>query len=124
MELIADRVQWYYLSYDHKRAIEALSQQYPLFNPKGEGFHNEWIPREIQLQFPLWRVGKLRSLRFDPDGMINRMYIGRMFKYAKVFFPHQVGKDVKPILHLNQDKYELIAAGLAVEVVYLDNMSK
>jgi hypothetical protein len=116
MELIANGVQWYYLSYDHKRAIEALSQQYPLINatPK-KGFHHEWIPDEIKQQFPLWKMGKLRSMRFDPDGMINRLYVGHMFKYAKCFFPSQLGKELKPILHPNSDTYGLIKAGLAID---------
>lgn len=114
MQLIADGVKWYYLSYDHKSAIEVLSLQYPLINPRDK-YHYEWIPDEIKKQFPQWKTGKLRSMRFDPDGMINRMYIGHHFKYAKCFFPEQVGRDVKPILHPNSDQYGLIAAGLAVD---------
>jgi hypothetical protein len=102
MELVANGVQWYYLSYDHKRAIEAFGQQYPVIKKKG--FYYEWIPNEIKQLFPQWKIGKLRSMRFDPNGMINRIYIGHYFKYAKCFFPEQVGRDVKPILHPNSDK--------------------
>lgn len=111
MELIADGVQWYYLSYDHKAAVMATNP--PLTSNVGWAHH--WIPDDIQQQFPLWRVGKLRSLRFDPDGMINRMYIGRMFKFAKRFFPQEVGETVKPILNKHNDKHGLINAGIAID---------
>lgn len=111
MQLIANGVQWYYLSYDHKKAMEENKTKPPEHLP----FRQVWVSDEIKQQYPLWRIGKLRILRFDPDGMIKRMYIGRMYKYAKCFFPNQVGVDVKPIIHPNCDDYGLIQAGLAVD---------
>lgn len=116
MELIADGVQWHYLSYDHKAARKMNEQ---LFTSASTMSH-DWIPDELKQQFPLWRTGKLRSVVFDPDGLIAKMFIGRNHKYAKRFFPSEVGDSVKPILNINNDKYGLIPAGLAVEESQLE----
>ena len=117
MQLIADGVQWYYLSYDHKAASEEFKHQNQ-YNSSyfGDGYNLYFlIPDEIKQNHLLWRKGKLRSMRFDPDGMIYKMYIGHYYKYAKCFLPTEVGINVKPILNSQNDSFGLIAAGLAVD---------
>lgn len=111
MELIANGTLWYYESYDHKRAIEEVQQKYP----KSKIHKNEPVPNDIKRNHIVWRIGKLRTMMFDPDGMIKKMYIGRSFKYAKCFFPEQVGETVKPIINVKTDKLGLIKAQLAVD---------
>ena len=54
-------------------------------------------------------------MKFDPDGMIAKMYVGRSFKYTKRFFPQEVGVSIKPIINASGDKHGLIQAGLAVD---------
>jgi len=121
MELISEGVLWYYLSYDHKAAVDELMQGGTHVNISGASttrrpdYSYFPVPDEIKRNHLMWRVGKLRSMRFDPDGMINRMYIGNMYKYAKCFFPYEVGKTVKPILNWHRDRWGLISAGLAID---------
>jgi hypothetical protein len=120
MELIADCVHWYYLSYDHKKAIEEFhlkmygvpisdSTTYQTYQ-----FDMSYVPDELKQNHPLWRTGKLQTIVFDPDGIISKLYIGRNHRYAKRFFPQEVGITVKPIININCDKYDLIQAGLAI----------
>jgi hypothetical protein len=121
MELIMDGVLWWYISYDHKAALETFNQIYPdsklanNFSPV-VGF----VPPEILTGHVMWRVGKIRSMKFDSDGLIERMYIGHSSKFAKRFFPSEVGKFVKPILKSYNDKYGLLSAGLAVDENYFN----
>lgn len=123
MELIADGVLWHYESYDHKAAVEELKQRNSQGKPMGYTTKNLFelenscygIPDTVKTKFFEWKIGKLRSMRFDPDGMIERMYIGRSSKYTKRFFPNEVGIRVKPILNSNDDKFGLIQAGLAID---------
>lgn len=121
MELIMDGVLWWYISYDHKAALEAYNQIYP--NSKLAGDFSpvvSFIPPEILTGHVMWRVGKLRSLKFDPDGLISRMYIGHSSLYVKRFFPNEVGEFVKPILKSYNDKYDLLSKGLAVDENYFN----
>ena len=116
MEMIANGTLWYYKSYDHKAACEELNIKNPqsgtsLFEKQS----HYYIPEEVKENYIVWRVGKLRTMMFDPDGLIKKMYVGRSFKYAKRFFPEEVGKTIKPILNLQADKFNLIKAGLAVD---------
>lgn len=125
MELISEGVQWYYLSYDHKAAVDELMQagtsvHFSGSAPTKPDYSYFPVPNEVKNNHLVWRVGKLRSMRFDPDGMINRMYIGRMYKYAKVFSPRDMGKTVKPILNWNCDRWGLISAGLAIDETNLN----
>lgn len=116
MELIANGTLWYYESYDHKAAIEDLKLQYPNLNIcKDDG-----VPIELKQKHLLWRIGKLRNMTFDPDGMAQKMYIGRSLKYTKCFYPQDVGNRVKPILNIHSDKLGLIKAGFAVDESSLD----
>jgi hypothetical protein len=115
MELIADTVLWYYLSYDHKKAVEEAKRLdlQGKFIGYPDSCYN--IPDALKAKFVEWKTGKLRLLKFDSDGMIFKLYIGRSSRYAKGFFPNEVGTIVKPILNINGDKYGLIATGLAVD---------
>ena len=123
MELIANGVLWHYESYDHKAAVEALKQRGLQGKPIGYTTKNLFeiptscygVPDTVKAKFFEWKKGKLRSMRFDPDGMISRMYVGRSNKYCKRFLPQDVGKSIKPILNPNADKFGLIQAGLAVD---------
>jgi len=81
-----------YLSYDHALAkehflrtdegeklnqLDCLFNEYPAFD--------KWdIPKEIRDQYSYWRNGKLRSIQFNPDGSILRVYIGA--KRARTFY--------------------------------------
>lgn len=115
MELIANGVHWHYQSYDHKAAVAEMKQSHTSSPFEDLDFFTNFVPDELKEKYPEWKTGKLRSMRFDPDGMIERMYIGRSSKYCKRFFPQQVGIEVKPILNKNDDKFGLIQAGLAVD---------
>lgn len=120
MELISEGVLWRYLSYDHKAAVDELIAKGNTIHFSGSAptrpdYSYFPVPDEVKRNHLIWRTGKLRSMKFDPDGMINRMYIGNMYKYAKRFMPYEVGKTVKPILHPQNDKWGLIMAGLAID---------
>lgn len=117
MELIANGVLWYYESYNHKAACDEINMLVITKKSIGYALSDSpyVIPDNIKIKHLLWRTGKLRTMRFDPDGMIFRMYVGRSFRYAKGFFPQDVGKTIKPILNHNNDKFNLIQAGLAVD---------
>jgi len=113
MELIANCVLWHYESYDHKAAMAEFGNPY---HPKADKvWLNNSLPDELKEKHAHRKVGKLRTMKFDPDGMISKMYVGRSFKYAKRFFPQDVGVSIKPILNPNDDKFNLISAGLAVD---------
>lgn len=113
MELIANCVLWHYESYDHKAAIAEFG------NPYSPNADKAWLinslPDELKEKYAHMKVGKLRTMKFDPDGMVAKMYVGRSFKYCKAFFPQDVGVSIKPILNPNDDKFNLIKAGLAVD---------
>jgi hypothetical protein len=112
MELIANGTLWYYQSYDHKAAIEEMQKLYPTYHV----YKNSPVPDEFKRSNVIWRIGKLRTMTFDPDGMIEKMYVGRSYKFTKKFFPEEIGTVlIKPILNYNNDKYGLIKAGLAVD---------
>jgi hypothetical protein len=113
MELITNGTLWYYESYDHKAAVEELKLTNQ--NQISYKFPSEYIPDEVKRNHIVWRIGKLRTMMFDPDGMIQKMYVGRSFKYTKRFFPNQVGQTIKPIINVKTDKLGLIKAGLAVD---------
>ncbi len=117
MELIANGTLWYYISYDHKAAIAELQLRYPHHD-----IHmKEYVPDELKIKYKVLRIGKLRTLMFDPDGFIKKMYVGRSFKYNKMFFPSEVGTiRIKPIINPQADKYGLIQAGLAVDETTLN----
>jgi hypothetical protein len=123
MELIANGVLWHYESYDHKAAVEEMKQRKVQGKSMGYQTNNLFefenscygIPDLVKQKFFEWKIGKLRSMRFDPDGMIARMYVGRSNKYCKRFFPQEVGVNIKPIINLNDDKFGLIQAGLAID---------
>lgn len=113
MELIADCVKWYYESYDYRAAKDEMDRVHPP-DPNSCGVW-DYMPPELMEKYAHMKTGKLRSLKFDPDGMISRMYVGRNHRYAKAFFPQDVGVKIKPILNKNDDKFGLIKAGLGVD---------
>jgi hypothetical protein len=120
MELIANGTLWYYDSYNHKAAIEEMQKSYPNIH-----IHkNESVPYEIKLNHKVMRIGKLRTMTFDPDGFVEKMYIGHSFKYAKKFLPSDIGEIIKPIIKLHADKYALIKAGIAADenVIIMKNL--
>jgi len=119
MELIANAVKWHYESYDHKAAVEEIMKTRHVIkttnNYDGFNFRSYPISDELKVKYAHMKIGKLRSMKFDPEGMIAKMYVGRSSKYCKGFFPQDVGKSIKPILNPNDDKFGLIQAGLAVD---------
>lgn len=121
MDLIADGVLWWYISYDYKAALEAYNQIHP-DSKLASNFSSviNFLPPQILTGHVKWRVGKLRTVKFDPDGLVSRIYIGRSSMYAKRFFPNEVGEFVKPILKSYNDKYGLLSAGLAVDENYFN----
>jgi len=128
MELIANGVLWHYESYDHKAAVDEIMKTKHIIKTtnhlNGFEYRTYPIPDEIKHNHLLLRVGKLRSMKFDTDGMIAKMYVGRSFKYVKAFFPQEIGTErIKPILNKNDDKFGLIKAGLAVDETIL-NLNK
>jgi len=124
MELIANAVKWHYESYDHKAAVEEIRQTKHVIKTTnhfdGFNFRSYPISDELKQKYAHMKIGKLRTMKFDPDGMIQKMYVGRSNKYAKAFFPQDVGDTIKPILNPNDDKFGLIQAGLAVDETQLN----
>jgi len=114
MELIANGTLWYYQSYNYKAAVEEFKLNNKNSYPT-QHIPSEYIGINLKQKHKVMRIGKLRTMTFDPDGMVQKMYIGRSFKFTRRFFPEQVGVDVKPIINIHADKYGLIKAGLAVD---------
>lgn len=113
MELIANGTLWYYQSYDHRAAIDEMRMNGML--PSYVDDYNFGVPIEFRRSNIVWRIGKLRTMTFDPDGFVRKMYVGRSFKFTKCFFPRDVGTVlIKPIINPQEDKYNLIKDGLAI----------
>jgi hypothetical protein len=111
---ILDRCSFKYKSYDHKKAVEyciGLNPDY--FHFYGTNKKSWYIPDEIKGLFVVYRIGKLRSLKIDPNGKICGIVIGN--KYYKTYKPYELGFDVKPILLPDNDFYKLIERGLAID---------
>lgn len=112
LSAVSQNVLWYYQSYDHQKAVEYMKNNG--IEPSIE-FMGSGIPPEIIKMFEVWRIGKVRQIRFTNMGYIQRMFIGK--RYVKTFWYTHIGKTVKPIFETqNQDEYGLIQAGVAVTI--------
>lgn len=73
-----------YLSYDHHKALAEYktSNAYADESKSFEYFSEEYkpdkwyLPKELIAKHAYWRDGKLRSVEFNPDGTIKRVYVG------------------------------------------------
>jgi len=114
LDAVRQNVLWYYQSYDHQKAVEYLenSQGIRLTNAFDKKYG---IPDEIKQLFEVWRIGKLRQIKFDNYCEVQRLYIGK--RYIKSFWYSELGKSVKPIFETpQQDQYGLIQAGVATTI--------
>ena len=88
MKLICDGVIWYYQSYDHKAAVkDMLASNNHYYMESFNRTHDMYVPNDVQEKHRIWRTGKLWTVRFDPDGIVSKIYVGHYLKYAKCFFP-------------------------------------
>jgi len=87
MELISNGTLWYYQSYDHKAAIDEMRMNGMLPDyVVNDQYRTMSVPIEFKRSNLVWRIGKLRTMTFDPDGFVKKMYVGRSFKFTKCFF--------------------------------------
>jgi hypothetical protein len=113
LSAVTQNVLWYYESYDHQKAVEHME------NSQGHTYkfklHGHDIPNDIKRLFSVWRIGKLRQMRFNNQGMIQRVFIGK--RYNKSFWHVELGIKAKPIFESqHHDPYGLIQAGVAVTI--------
>jgi hypothetical protein len=118
IKIVANGCRFQYESYDHKKALEEI---------KTEGVniifdvHNYFekidscygIPDHIKQKHIVWRTGKLRMIRFRPDGKMWKLYIGA--RRAKAFYVNDIGVSAKPMIFKSDDHLDLIGQGFAVQ---------
>jgi hypothetical protein len=113
LDAVSQNLLWYYQSYDHQKAVEYVENSQGVRLTPYNRRHG--IPDEIKVLFEVWRIGKVRQIKFNNQGFIQRMYIGK--RYAKSFWHSELGTKVKPIFETPyQDQYGLIPAGVAVTI--------
>lgn len=114
-------VEYQYESYDHKMAVEELKQIETSGGNIPYGMNNLFefpydcfgIPDDIKQNHIVWRRGKLREISFNPRGEIFKVRIGN--RRSKTFYLSDFGIRVKPIIMKDDDVWNLIGLGLAVE---------
>jgi hypothetical protein len=120
-EFVVNGIKFSYESYDHKKAMEEIRELERQGKPIPYGMKNFFefvnscfgIPDEIKQNHIVWRTGKLREVYFNSDGKMYRFKIGH--HWYKNFYIDDFGVKVKPMIFKSDDKYNLIAQGLAVE---------
>lgn len=118
LKIVTEGCKFSYESYDHKKAREEIktlgTNVVYQANNYFEMFDSCYgIPDYIKQNHIVWRIGKLRSVKFNPDGKMCKFYIGA--RWAKVFFLEDIGVKVKPIIFKSDDSFDLIGQGLAIE---------
>jgi len=118
LKIVTEGCRFSYESYDHLKAyqeVKALGVNVVYqANNYFEVFDSCYgIPDYIKQKHLVWRTGKLRSIKFSPDGKMFKFYIGA--RRAKVFFLDDFGIKVKPMIFKSDDTYDLIGQGLAIE---------
>jgi hypothetical protein len=127
-ELMIQGVRFSYQSYDHKKAIAELKEirdtginpyanvgcLSTLVNDLFKIPESNWIiPEELKRSNMVWRAGRVWEIFFNKERQMYRFKIGN--RYAKTFYLKDFGVTVKPMLFKSEDKYNLIADGLAME---------
>jgi hypothetical protein len=111
-------VKYKYESYDHQKAIlefnDHLHKIGKLRVDENLIDSNEFIPDNIKQNCIVWRIGKIRKIKFNPQGKMWIFYIGN--RRAKRFFCDDFGIKVFPIIHKIDDKYNLINQNLAIDI--------
>jgi hypothetical protein len=87
-----------YYSYDHKKAELEYRAKHPF---KGDEFFDLKIdcfsiPDDLKEKYKTEKVGKIRSVYFNPKGEVRNVKIGS--KYSKTFYCEDFGVKVFPIL--------------------------
>lgn len=99
LDIIKTGCKFEYKSYDHKKAVEIYKEtpQYIKHQSEFKEVPNcFYMPDEIKEQTAVWKVGKVRSIKFSPIGKIQTVKIGN--RYSKTFYLSDFGVTVKPIL--------------------------
>ena len=114
-EFILNGVKWSYESYDYHKAKKDLieNDQHYYDSMWFTAIDHFAIPDRYKQKYKVWRIGKIRSVFFNPDGDMWRFKIG--CRYAKNFYLSDFGVKVKPILSEEEDSHGLIQQGLAVK---------
>jgi hypothetical protein len=118
VKFIASGVKFKYVSYDHRAAVEEIktSGVNIIFDARNyfEKIDSCYaIPDNIKQKHAVWRTGKVRMIKFSPNGIMWKFYIGA--RRAKAFYLNDFGIEVKPIIFKSDDELDLIGRGLAVE---------
>ena len=94
LDIIKTGCKFEYKSYDHKKAVAEFktTEAYIEYKEPPDCFS---MPVDIKDKYTIWKVGKIRSIEFNPDGSFRRAKIGN--KYSKTFYPSDFGVTVKPI---------------------------
>lgn len=117
---ITKKIKYLYDSYDHKLAVEdfKLTDEYKRMGYGAFNYLNKIdsydLPKIYKEKFLIKKTGTLRKIRFL-GGAMYKFDIGN--RYSKVFYSSDFGRSVKPIIHPDDDKYDLIRRGFAVSIL-------
>ena len=86
LKAIQNKCKFRYKSYDHKAAIRDYNEMpaYAEVRSRSKAPDCFDMPAELKTKHETWKIGKLRTITFFPDGDINRMSIGN--RYSKNFY--------------------------------------
>lgn len=86
-----------YFSYDHKEALEEYktSDEYKVIRKYIRNPNSHDMPDDLKEKYRTERVGKLRSVHFNPSGRAFRFKIGA--RYAKTYYIEDFGVSVFPL---------------------------
>jgi hypothetical protein len=118
IKLVANGCRFQYESYDHLKAYEEVKALGVNVVYQANNFFEAFdscygIPDHIKQKHIVWRIGKIRSVSFNPDGKMWKFYIGA--RRTKVFFINDIGVRAKPMIFKSDDHLDLIGQGLAVQ---------
>ena len=92
LQILFSGCKFKYKSYDHVKAVDEFktTEAYIEYKQPPDCFS---MPAELKEKHTVWKVGKLRSIEFNPDGSFRRAKIGN--KYSKTFYAADFGVNVK-----------------------------
>jgi len=122
-ELVLSGCKYQYDSYDYDKArqeIREIIASGKIVDPDldnqyfGETYSKDWvIPDKIKQKHQVWRIGKIRLIKFNNNSEMWYFKIG--CRYYKTYYIHDFGVKVKPIISKFDDRWGLIPQGLAIE---------
>lgn len=113
--LISKEVEYIYGSYDFHKAFEDFVNSNKIYTNSDmfENFKNHYnIPMVYKLKYRLLRKGKIRTITFK-DSKIYKFQIGN--KRYKTYYLKDLFIEFRPIISKEDDIFDLISQGLAIE---------